>query len=609
MSHLEQVLSLIAKYGYLIVFFGVMVESAGVPIPGETILIASGILVQQGRLDLGDVILFGILGAVVGDQIGYWLGRKGGRPFVLRWGRYVKITPERLARAEGFFARHGGKAVFLARFVAGLRVFGALVAGLSHMHWRTFIFYNALGGAVWATAAILVGYLLGGSLNLVERWMGQATALIVVLLVLAAALYLSYRWVRGHPELLGRTFTRLGGERLGDFLESPAGLWFQRRFAPREVYGLTLTIGLALIVGFSWVLAGVTEDVLTRDPLVRADLAVLRFFHSHGEPYLTSAVVVFEAILSPEVLLVTAAAAGACLLLLSRRRGELWMGFSGGVVLATALGTGALVELFKFLFDRPRPPASLQLAAESGNGFPSAHAMTALVLGATVWYLFSLRPTESWGGSWQAKVRVGAAVGAVVLLVGLGRVYTGAHYPSDVLAGWALGGVWASICITAAEVFRRLYASGKPLKKPLVRAGIKYTQFSLVGASNALVDLGVLNLLLLVEPTRSPGRLVLFNALALILANLNSYLWNTLWTFRHRANHDARQLGLFVGQAALNVAVGSLLLWLSAHWLLAYTSLSPRVGGNVAKVVSMVVASTVSFVLLRSYVFGRGRGA
>ena len=135
---MEQIISLIGQYGYLIVFFGVMAESAGVPIPGETILIAAGVMVQLGHLDLWDAVAFGILGAVAGDQIGYWAGRKGGRPFVLRWGRYVLITPERLNRAEAFFARHGGKAVFLARFVAGLRVFGALVAGISRMPWRTF---------------------------------------------------------------------------------------------------------------------------------------------------------------------------------------------------------------------------------------------------------------------------------------------------------------------------------------------------------------------------------------------------------------------------------------------------------------------------------------
>src|SRR5215204_4690994 len=136
---MEQILRLIEHYGYLVVFFGVMLESTGVPLPGETILLASGFLAQQRHLAVGAAIVVGILGAVVGDQIGYWTGRKGGRPFVLRWGRYVFISPERLERAEAFFARHGGKAVFMARFFSGLRVFGALVAGMSRMRWGTFL--------------------------------------------------------------------------------------------------------------------------------------------------------------------------------------------------------------------------------------------------------------------------------------------------------------------------------------------------------------------------------------------------------------------------------------------------------------------------------------
>src|SRR5215204_7489674 len=107
MPTIDQILSLIAQYGYLLVFFGVMLESIGIPLPGDTILIAAGAIAQQGHLDLGDAIIFGILGAVTGDQLGYWVGREGGRPFVLRWGRYVRITPERLSRAEEFFARHG----------------------------------------------------------------------------------------------------------------------------------------------------------------------------------------------------------------------------------------------------------------------------------------------------------------------------------------------------------------------------------------------------------------------------------------------------------------------------------------------------------------------
>ena len=135
------------------------------------------------------------------------------------------------------------------------------------------------------------------------------------------------------------------------------------------------------------------------------------------------------------------------------------------------------------------------------------------------------------------------------------------------------------------------------------QTGIKYAQFSLVGASNMLVDVGVFNLLLLLWSTRSPELLVAYNVVALVLANANSYLWNTLWTFREQARHDARQVGKFIAQGLLNIGVGSALLWPVAHGLVAYTDFSPLVSGNVAKVVSMVVASTVSFLFLQFFVF------
>jgi putative flippase GtrA len=135
------------------------------------------------------------------------------------------------------------------------------------------------------------------------------------------------------------------------------------------------------------------------------------------------------------------------------------------------------------------------------------------------------------------------------------------------------------------------------------QAGKKYAQFSAVGLSNMLVDVGALNLLLFLGPTGSPEVLVLYNVVALVLANANSYLWNTLWTFREQARHDARQAGMFTAQGLLNVAVGSALLWAAARGLAAHTDLSPWVVGNAAKAVSTVTASTVSFLFLRLFVF------
>src|SRR5215208_5677548 len=272
MDTMNHILSLVDHYGYLVIFFGVLLESTGVPLPGETILLAAGVLVQRGHLDLADAVAFGKLGAVVGDQIGYWVGRLGGRPFTLRWGRYVFITPERLGRAETFYARHGGKAVFLARFFSGLRVFGALVAGISRMRWRTFFFYNALGGTLWATAAVMVGYLLGGSLDLIERWAGRASLLLLGLVLLGLAFYFSYRWVARHQTRIvvyvAAVLSSPPIARLISRYERQLA-WLLRRVAPGQYLGLHLTVGLLAAGGCLWLFGGVTEDLLNNDPLVR----------------------------------------------------------------------------------------------------------------------------------------------------------------------------------------------------------------------------------------------------------------------------------------------------------------------------------------------------
>ena len=195
---MEKFYPLIEHYGYLIVFFGVMLGTAGIPFPSAAILLAAGVLVQQGNLGLREAIVFGILGAVIGNQIGYWVGHKGGRPFVLKWGRYVRLTPERLERVERLFVRHGGKAVFAARFFSVSRVLGALAAGISRMQWGTFLLYSALGGTVWATAVVLVGYFFGQSWSSTQHWSGRAPLLLALLLGVALVFYFTYRWATSH---------------------------------------------------------------------------------------------------------------------------------------------------------------------------------------------------------------------------------------------------------------------------------------------------------------------------------------------------------------------------------------------------------------------------
>ena len=144
-------------------------------------------------------------------------------------------------------------------------------------------------------------------------------------------------------------------------------------------------------------------------------------------------------------------------------------------------------------------------------------------------------------------------------------------------------------------------------KAKVKSGGKRFSKFSIVGLSNAVIDIGVLNLFLWLEPTREVYVLVIYNGIALVLANLNSYVWNTLWTFRGRAEHDVRQVSLFVLQVLVNIGVSSGLFWALIHPIILYTEVPTYLAGNVAKIISVTVASTLSFFIMRYVVFSRKR--
>jgi len=146
LAHLAPILD---HFGYAAIAGLITLEDFGVPAPGETVLIVGAIYAGAGRMNLILVALLACVGAVVGDNIGYLIGRLGGRPLVERFGRYLLLTPERIDTAERFFTRYGGDIIVVARFVEGLRQSNGIIAGLSGMPWPRFLAYNALGAALW----------------------------------------------------------------------------------------------------------------------------------------------------------------------------------------------------------------------------------------------------------------------------------------------------------------------------------------------------------------------------------------------------------------------------------------------------------------------------
>ena len=178
--------------GYPAAGLGILIESAGIPFPGETMLLAVAAYAALGRLDIRLVVAIAAVGALTGANIGYGVGYFGGRPFVERLGRFLHVGPGHFARSELFFARYGAVTVLFARFVLGLRTWASVMAGMSHMPFWTFQLYSAVGGVAWAIVIGAIGYTLGSNWSLVERLIGYLGigGLAVVGAVIAGALLL-----------------------------------------------------------------------------------------------------------------------------------------------------------------------------------------------------------------------------------------------------------------------------------------------------------------------------------------------------------------------------------------------------------------------------------
>jgi undecaprenyl-diphosphatase len=191
-----------APWGYVIVGTATFLENsvgAGMIVPGETIVIIGGVYAGLGDLWLPAVAAVAIVGAVAGDNVGYWIGRRYGRGFLERHGRRLFVTPERLEATERFYQRHGGKTVFLGRFIPVVRSVGFIVAGVSHMPWRRFFAWDLLGATIWGIGHTVIGYALGESYERLERYatpFGLGLLAVLVLLILGSKFLPARRKVR-----------------------------------------------------------------------------------------------------------------------------------------------------------------------------------------------------------------------------------------------------------------------------------------------------------------------------------------------------------------------------------------------------------------------------
>ncbi|MEE2041390.1 VTT domain-containing protein [Nocardiopsis sp. CT-R113] len=432
---------------YLVAFLLPCAEAAvfaGFVVPGETGLLIAGVLAGLGHVDPVAVAVCGVAGALVGDSIGFGVGRRlGPRLRSSRLGRLV--GPARWERAEGFIVRYGGGSVFLGRWVGFGRALIPALVGATGMGYRRFLVWNALGGTTWAVVVTAVGYFAGGSWRRVERVFGPAVFLVVVAVIALAVLVVAARWVARHPRRVrdwARRQASRPGVRAALARYDRQARWLSRRFEPHTVLGLQLTTGLALIVAGGWLFGAVLQDVIVGEEAVRGDLPILRWLAGHRDDTLTAVVVPVHRLAGAWGAL--ALAVTGALLVRGRARNLVLTVSAWGGAVGSALSVSVLVG-------RSGPPAAYALAAVPGTGsFPAPGIAATTAVAGVLAFLASGR-ARSWARAvayWTAAVLWVGAAGAVA-------AYLGAVWVTDVLGGWTLGALLSAILLTSAAPWAR----------------------------------------------------------------------------------------------------------------------------------------------------------
>lgn len=444
LDQVNQLILHLEHWGYLIVFLVVMLECQaflGLFMPGESMVLLAGFLAGQEVFDIRVLIGVVAAAAIVGDSIGYEFGRWLGRDWLRRHGPKFWLRPARLDQVDAFFARYGGLGVFFAHFLHVGRALMPFLAGASRLPYFRFLFFNSLGCILWATIFTVLGYVFGQSWHLIDRWVGRAGVVALILLAIIGTMILLWRWIANREAEIRARWAR--------FVARPAIVrlrlrfarqidWMEDRFSPKGFLGIHLTVGLFLLLVAAAIFGGTMEKIGARAAFVEIDLRVAEWFAHHESAPMT-------ALMRDATRLGSLAWLGSLLALAiviwrhnRHRLRLLFLAGPGGVLLDLVL---------KHFFARVRRQPALEetyaLTFFHGDVFAAT-----VVYGALAYVL--LRSLHRW--RWGAFC---ALLGMfLVLIVALGRLYLGAVDLSDVLVAMAEGAIWLLFCVSGVEIVR-----------------------------------------------------------------------------------------------------------------------------------------------------------
>jgi membrane protein DedA with SNARE-associated domain/membrane-associated phospholipid phosphatase len=443
---LEDVSNTLGAWTYLLVGVFAFAETGafvGLVVPGETVMLLGGAVAGQGAIEIYLLIAVAWLAAWLGDTTSFFIGRRLGRGFVIEHGPRFGISHERFERVEDYFSRHGGKTIFIGRFVSLVRAFAPFIAGSSGMRYRAFVPYSILGTGLWASAHILVGYFFSRSIDTAAKYAGKGAFLLgTLIVVLAGSVYVyrrfrveanrraAVRWMEAHAA------TRWLVELARRYRPQLRFLW--NRVTPGGTFGLEFTSLMAVLAVALFVLIAYLS-IIGREPgPTPGDTTAIEVVEHLRVGWLTAIAHVITAFGTAWF---TGGLTAVCAAMLAARRrwAEFWVLLAGMGLIAIG------VHEIKLAVERVRPVGAL--VYYSDHSFPSGHAAgSVLYVWLAVTIVLRIRP-----GMARAAAVVAAGI-ALTVLVGLSRVYLGVHYLSDVSGGWALGAAAFSLSAAVALV-------------------------------------------------------------------------------------------------------------------------------------------------------------
>lgn len=457
--------------GYWLVLFVSLLESlafVGVIIPGSLFVIAAGFLSAHGYFDIGDLIWFAAVGAIIGDGISYYFGTKGTR-FFRNENKILKLS--HLEKGKNFFRKHGNKSVFLGRFIGPVRPIIPFIAGLSKMDKKSFVFWNIISAFLWATANLFLGYFFGGAAKSIEVWSTRAVVFILFIFLFLFLIWLIIKKSSRFFEFAKSVSFSikeaiLKNKDVRELVKNhPVFFSFVRqRLSIRRFSGLPLTLLIFAFAYISSILFGVAKNIITSGPIIAADTRIENLLYTFRDFELVK-IFTWITVLAKWQIITTSVIATSIILWLWKKKTyiiPLWV---------TIAGSGLSNLIGKMAFHRHRPEVALY--TENTFSFPSGHSTIAVAFFGFIIYILLRRAQK-----WEFKINIFFGGLVLIMAVGLSRLYLGVHFLSDVWGGYLLGLLWLVIGIVISEW---LSSTVKPIAHPPTRA-IKTISYILIVA-------------------------------------------------------------------------------------------------------------------------------